>query len=73
MVGNDSPEIPKKLRMYEEWIEKVLKAAREHYKEVQLYIFSDHGMANCDEHLDLKSKIDALNLKMGEDFAMVES
>lgn len=71
MVGNDSPEIPKKLRMYEEWIEMVLQAAREHYKEVQLYIFSDHGMANCDEHLDLKSKIDALNLKMGEDFAVV--
>ena len=27
MVGNDSPEIPKKLRMYEEWIEQVLAAA----------------------------------------------
>lgn len=71
MVGNDSPEIPKKLRMYEEWIETVLKAARDHYKEVRLYIFSDHGMANCDEHLDLKSKIDELGLKMGEDFAVV--
>ena len=71
MVGNDSPEIPKKLRMYEEWIEKVLAAARDHYKEVRLYIFSDHGMANCDEHLDLKSKIDALNLKMGVDYAVV--
>jgi hypothetical protein len=71
MVGNDSPEIPKKLRMYEEWIEKVLEAARDHYREVRLYIFSDHGMANCDEHLDLKSKIDALDLKMGEDFAVV--
>lgn len=71
MVGNDSPEIPKKLRMYEEWIEQVLKAARDHYKEVRVYVFSDHGMANCDEHLDLKSKIDALNLKMGEDFAVV--
>lgn len=71
MVGNDSPEIPRKLRMYEGWIETVLKAAREHYKEVRLYIFSDHGMANCDEHLDLKAKIDALDLKMGEDYAVV--
>lgn len=71
MVGNDSPEIPKKLRIYEEWIEGVLRAAREHYKEVRLYIFSDHGMANCDEHLDLKAKIDALDLKMGEDYAVV--
>ncbi|MBL6766326.1 MAG: alkaline phosphatase family protein [Verrucomicrobiae bacterium] len=71
MVGNDSPEIPKKLRMYEEWIEQVLAAARDHYKEVRLYIFSDHGMANCDEHLDLKAKIDALNLRMGVDYAVV--
>jgi hypothetical protein len=71
MVGNDSPEIPKKLRMYEDWIEMVLEAAREHYKEVQIHIFSDHGMANCDEHLDMKSQIDALGLKMGEDFAVV--
>ena len=70
-VGNQSPEIPKKLRLYEEWINKVVQTAREHYAEVRLYVFSDHGMANCDELLDLKSKVEALPAKMGRDYAVV--
>ena len=71
MVGNKSPEVPAKLRVYEEWIEKVLAAAKNHYSEVHLYIFSDHGMANCDELVDLKAKIDALPVKMEKDYAVV--
>ena len=55
-VGNRSPEVPEKLRRYE---------------EIHLYVFSDHGMANCDELLDLKSRIDALPLAMGRDYAVV--
>jgi len=70
-VGNQSPEIAPKLRQYEEWISKLLASAHEHYEEVRLYIFSDHGMANCDEHLDLKSKIEALPLRFGVDYAAV--
>lgn len=70
-VGNLSPEVPKRLRMYEQWVEKVLAAARGHYDEVKLYVFSDHGMANCDELLDLKSKIDVLDLQMEKDYAVV--
>jgi predicted AlkP superfamily pyrophosphatase or phosphodiesterase len=70
-VGNQSPEIAPKLRQYEKWIEELLAAAREHYAEVRLYVFSDHGMANCDEYLDLKSKIEKLPLRFGEDYAAV--
>lgn len=70
-VGNQSPEIAPKLRQYEQWIDRLLAAAREHYAEVRLYIFSDHGMANCDELVDLKSKIEALPLRFGEDYAAV--
>jgi hypothetical protein len=70
-VGNLSPEIPKRLRMYEQWIEKVLAVAHEHYDEVKLYVFSDHGMANCDELLDLKFRIDALDVQMEKDYAVV--
>ncbi|MCF7763751.1 MAG: alkaline phosphatase family protein [Verrucomicrobia bacterium] len=70
-VGNQSEQVPAKLRVYEQWIEQVLQAARGHYEEVKLYIFSDHGMANCDEYLDLKAKIDALPLRMGVDYAVV--
>lgn len=70
-VGNDSAEVPLKLRSYEEKIDRLLAVAREHYEDVRLYVFSDHGMANCDKHLNLVAKIEALGLKFGEDYAVV--
>lgn len=70
-VGNQSLEIPLRLRVYEQWIEKLLNVVHEHYEEVRLYIFSDHGMANCDELLDLKGRIDALPVRMEKDYAVV--
>lgn len=70
-VGNDSPAIPEKLRHYEKWIQEVVNAARQDYREIRLYVFSDHGMANCDEHLDLRARIDALPVRMGKDYAVV--
>lgn len=71
MVGNDSPQVGVKLRAYEERIGRLMAAARGHYEDVRLYVFSDHGMANCDIHVDLRAKIDALGYKMGEDYAVV--
>ncbi len=70
-VGNQSPEVPARLRIYEQWIEKVLVAARNHYEEIHLYVFSDHGMANCDVLVDLKQRIDALPVQMGVDYCVV--
>jgi predicted AlkP superfamily pyrophosphatase or phosphodiesterase len=70
-VGNQSPEVPAKLRRYEDWIGEVIEAAEEHYDEIRLYVFSDHGMANCDQLLDLKSVIEPLPLRFGEDYAAV--
>jgi hypothetical protein len=70
-VGNDSPEVPQRLRIYEQWMEQVLTAARQHYADVRLNIFSDHGMANCDELLDLKSMIETLPIRMEHDYAVV--
>jgi hypothetical protein len=70
-VGNQSPEVPARLRVYEKWIQSVLSAANTHYKDVRLYMFSDHGMANCDELLDLKKEIDQLPIAMEKDYAVV--
>ena len=70
-VGNRSPEVPAKLRQYEQRIEQLLSAARGHYEEVRLYVFSDHGMANCDELLDLKARIEGLDPRMEQDYAAV--
>jgi predicted AlkP superfamily pyrophosphatase or phosphodiesterase len=71
MVGNDSPEIPKKLDHYERWITQVMETAAKHYRHVDLHVFSDHGMANCDRLLDLRAKIDTLGLRMGVEYAVV--
>jgi hypothetical protein len=70
-VGNRAPEIGEKLNLYEEWIDRLLFHAQKHYQEIRLYIFSDHGMANCEEFLDLKARIEPLGLRMGEDYAVV--
>ena len=70
-VGNQSTEIPRKLSEYEGWISRLCDVAREHYADVRLYVFSDHGMANCDKLLDLKSRIDQLPLRLGTDYAVV--
>jgi hypothetical protein len=70
-VGNQSPQVPAKLRVYEHWIQDLLDHAKYHYREVHLYVFSDHGMANCDRLLDLKSKIESLPVQMEKDYAVV--
>jgi predicted AlkP superfamily pyrophosphatase or phosphodiesterase len=70
-TGNQSPRIGEKLRGYEDWIERLLEAARQRNKEVRLYVFSDHGMANCEEILDLRAKIESLPLTAGKDYAVV--
>src|SRR5205814_128484 len=52
-VGNQSPLVSARLRQYEAEVYKLLQLARKHYEQVRLYVFSDHGMANCEELLDL--------------------
>lgn len=69
--GNQSPEISPKLRGYEARIGRLLEAAQGQYEEVRLYVFSDHGMANCDQLLDLKARIEPLPLQFGTDYAVV--
>ena len=70
-VGNDSPEVPAKLKVYEEWISQTVAAGADSYDDIKLYVFSDHGMANCDEHLDLKARIEGLPLAYGKDYSVV--
>lgn len=69
--GNDSPKVGLKLREYELWIDELLGSTRRHYAEVRLYLFSDHGMANCDRQLDLQRIIHELGLHMPRDYAAV--
>jgi hypothetical protein len=52
-------------------LEQLWMVARQHYSEVRLYVFSDHGMANCDECLDLKRAIRSLPVRMPQDYVAV--
>jgi hypothetical protein len=70
-VGNRSPAVPAKLRSYEPLLGELMEKAQAHYDHVKLTVFSDHGMANCERHLDLRSRIDALGLGFGTDYAVV--
>ncbi len=70
-VGNQSVEIDSKLAEYETWVMHTLELAHQHYRSVTLHVFSDHGMANCDEHLDLVKQIDAIGLRIGIDYNVV--
>lgn len=70
-VGNRSPAVPAKLRQYEQWLAQLWRKAIGRYTEVRLYVFSDHGMANCDTLLDLRACIDSLALRMPRDYTVV--
>ena len=69
--GNTSPAIAPRLRTYETRIRQLRDVARQQYGEVRLYVFSDHGMANCDRLLNLKTSIEQLPLRLGKDYAVV--
>lgn len=67
-VGKESRLVDDKLVWYEEKIRAMMDNARQHYKEVRLFICSDHGMATVHTHVDLMSKIEALGLEFGRDY-----
>jgi hypothetical protein len=70
-VGNDSPEVGVKLAQYESRLAELMATAREHYEEVRLYVFSDHGMANCTRTLDLRGRLADLPVTSPRDYAVV--
>jgi hypothetical protein len=70
-VGNQSKELQPQLTQYEQWITQLMQTAHQHYDEVKLYIFSDHGMANCTRLVDLKASIEKLPFKFGQDYVVV--
>lgn len=69
--GNQGPEVDDKVAWYDKRLRKVLDQVKAHYEDVELYVFSDHGMTNVEEECDLKGRIDQLGLTFGEDYAAV--
>jgi hypothetical protein len=64
-------EIEKRLRTYDMGLRKVFQAAREVDADATMTVISDHGMTPVDHHYDLVQKVDALRLKMLDDYLVV--
>lgn len=69
--GKTHEEVAKKMRWYEEQLDNLLEVARKEYKEVRLFVFSDHGMTNVHTDFDLRSIIEHLDVTFGKDYAVV--
>lgn len=66
--GTKHRDVAALLMLYDRRIKVILNTARETYEEVDLYLFSDHGMHNVNATYNLKAVIDKLNLKFGIDY-----
>lgn len=72
--GTQSEKIGEKIKWLDKEITAVYDKAKEHYDEVSLYVFSDHGMEDVSGGYDLISEIDTLGLVYGKDYvAMYDS
>ena len=67
----ESPKVDDKLRWYQEQIEDLRRCAEQHYDEVRIALFSDHGMATVEQVVDLMPAIEGTGLRFGEDYAAV--
>lgn len=70
-VGKESDQVDGKLVWYEEKLRKLLNVARSRYKDVRVFICSDHGMATVEKDIDLMSTVEALPLTYGTDYVAV--
>jgi len=71
MHCKEPEQIEERLRTYEKALRKVFKAAREVDSQTTMTVFSDHGMTPVQHHFDLVAKIQALGLKMPDDYLAV--
>ena len=63
--------IAERLGWYENRLREVYTRARQIDPQVQLTIFSDHGMTPIEKHFDLMREIESLNLSMPKDYLAV--
>ncbi len=69
--GKFGDGVPRKIRWYGHEIRRLLDIARQHYREVRLFVFSDHGMTDTTECCPLMQRIEALGLTFGRDYLAI--
>lgn len=66
--GTKSLEIDSLINHYDQTIRDLVKLAETYYDEVNFYVFSDHGMHDVTETLNLQALVERLNLSYGKDY-----
>jgi hypothetical protein len=66
--GTQSPKITELLNWYQKKIQSLVATASKFYDEVELFVFTDHGMHDIHEGYDLQKDIGELGLRFGEDY-----
>lgn len=56
--GSGGAPVMAHLRWYEEWVRRLQKLAESQYEEVELFVFSDHGMSDVHGGVDLVSLVE---------------
>ena len=69
--GKDHQSVTDKIAWYETHLRNLLATAQEQYKEVRLFIFSDHGMTDVHTDFNLMALIEKTGLCFGKDYAAV--
>jgi hypothetical protein len=64
-------EVRSKLQQYDRWIREVYQEAKKSYGDVELFVFSDHGMTPKRAGYDLLSEIRPLKLQMPRDYIAI--
>lgn len=64
----DKEKVNAMVSYYEKEIQEVYNIACERFDDVNLYVFSDHGMACINKNFDLKKDIESLGFKMPHDY-----
>lgn len=69
--GVNAPAIGEHIAFYGQAIKQLYSHARQHYGQVNLFVFSDHGMADVTGQVDLMTPIAQTGLKYGVDYGAV--
>lgn len=69
--GTRASEIDTKLAWYEQELRRILVTARKRSRQVDLHVFSDHGMTDTVSTVDLMHRVESLNLAYGRDYVGV--
>lgn len=69
--GTSGPSVGAAIGRYAAQLRELVQHAERRYQEVRLFVFSDHGMADVVETVDLLPRVEQLGLEYGRDYGAV--